>query len=81
MLSWYIGKGKHSDEGSPSLSKPFLENRVSSLLAPLPLSGEKDEEGPGEDEVENNVDVTSEAGDLEQKVGTGDAAVERQWPK
>jgi hypothetical protein len=64
MLSWYIGKGKHSDEG-PSLSKPFLENRVTLLSAPLPLLGEKDKEGLGEDELENNVDVTSEAGDLE----------------
>jgi hypothetical protein len=81
MLSRYIGKGKHNDEGSPSLSKPFLENRVTSLSAPLPLSGEKDGEGPGEDELKNNVDVTSEAGDLEQKVGTSDVAVERQWPE
>jgi hypothetical protein len=81
MLSRYIGKGKQSDEGSPSLSKSFLENRVTLLSAPLPLSGEKDGDGPGEDELDNNVDMTSEARDPEQKVGTCKAPLKHQRPE
>jgi hypothetical protein len=66
MLSRYISKGKHSDDGSPS--KSFLENHVTLPSAPLPPPGEKDGEGPEEDEFENNVDFTSEAGDSVEKV-------------
>jgi hypothetical protein len=78
ILSRYIRKGKQSDEDSPSLSKSFLDNRVTLSSTSLSLSGEKDGEGPGEEELDNNVDMTSEAGDPEQKVGNDDAPLQRQ---